>query len=532
MSELTKETTRINPVVIALGFALLALVLRFWDLGTESFWFDEFIMVEVTSVPEEMEKTLDGGRPPLMVLVGSVWGDIFGFDEAGVRSLPAVLGAGAIFFFYLIAEQIFDRRTAIMATVLAILSGFLIHHSQDYRYYSMLLFTSLLSYYFLVQTLWTGKRWFFIPYVVASALVYYTHVYGLFVFVGQGIFFLLRWGRYKDLRLPWFISQVGIVIAIMPHLAVHILPGILGTGGSEEGLGGSEFIANRAKTTPFHTVVKYIAYNFDYLHIVPIGLAALILVGGTLYFISRRRQEWTQGIGQTTREVSDLFTKQTDATWLALTWFFFPMFTPFFLEFVLGPMYLHRYVIASAPGFYLLLALGLVTFRHLVPLYASFGALIAFMGTGLLIYYSEPTKEEWRELIAYIETHEEANDVVVANVEQGKDRQNQFMAHFNEPLNIYYDGDLPRCTLYDDMRDDDAATADFTECVTGRDRMWLILRDYSSAEARIDELNTFLADNVNAEMVDHRVYLGIQLLEYQLPATTAHRPASSGAYPG
>src|SRR5690242_13862187 len=74
---------------IAGGLTLLAALVRFAAIRTQSFWYDESITVEL--VRSSGRGMLEGVRaheatPPLYYLLAWVWAHAVGSDEAGLRS--------------------------------------------------------------------------------------------------------------------------------------------------------------------------------------------------------------------------------------------------------------------------------------------------------------------------------------------------------------------------------------------------------------------------------------------------------------
>jgi len=111
------------------------------------------------------------------------------------------------------------------------------------------------SYAFIWQALDTGKRWYFIPHVIANILLYFTHTFALFFFMGQGLFFLLRWFKYKDLRLAWFVSQIAIIAGIFHHVWTFVLSGYAGSSSGATATGAPEFVTSLPFNNPFFTVL-------------------------------------------------------------------------------------------------------------------------------------------------------------------------------------------------------------------------------------------------------------------------------------
>lgn len=503
-----KQAPLMLQTIVMIGALLIvAAFVRFWNLGAESFWFDEFILIEATSNSGNVTEQIQAGRPPLIVILGYLWGGIFGFDEASIRALPAIMGVASVALIYFIGQKLFNWQIALMSAILSTFSGFLIYHSQDYRYYSLLTLTSLLSYWFFIQLLWTGKRRYVIPYAICTCLVYYSHLYGIFVIFAQGVYFLLRWQRHKELRFPWLSSQVFIAAITLPHFAV------LFTGDFREN-SSIDFLSLSAWNHPVFVTIRYIFYNDLYLRPIPLIPALITFVAGIGIVIASRKGEWLQQIRQDIGNVLSLFTKQTDATLLILTWFFCVMFTPYVLSYILGPLFYARYVIPSAPAFYLILGVGLWTFRKSIPLIVSMGALLIVMVLGLAIYYVEPIKEDWRSLFTDIVQNEEANHVIFYKVASSNTRS---INPYYYAANTYYDGNLEICPYYEDLLTDTDFNTELRNCAGEADYVWVVMRAYNRANQRIEGLSTYLSENFEAQFEEQTHYQALYLVEYTLP---------------
>lgn len=495
--------------VVLVSLLLLTVFTRFWDLGRENFWYDEFILVHATQSWELVVEEVTLGRNPLVTVLGYFWGQVFGYSEFALRSISAVTGVLAVVAFYWLARRMYDERVGLIAAALATFSGFLIWYAQDYRYYSVMLLLAVLSFAFLWQALATGKRWYFIPMVMCNILLYFTHTFALFIFVGQGLFFLTRWFAHPRLRLAWVVSQVAIIAGIFHHLYLYVLSGYNDTAGSTLG-----FLTTLPYNEPIFTLVRFIAYDTYYFRPLPLGIAAGVGIIGTLAFLVVRREHLGKDWGATWREVGERFTQQTDATLMTLFWLG-AMFIPWLLQFAIGPAYAHRYVIWAAPAFFLLLAVGLVSFRRLIPLTASVGALAVLMISGLLVYYEEPTREDWTSLYGYVAAHEDADDMIVVSWpgERG-DRYNAL----GQAYNLYYPGDTPYCDLEERTINQEGADAAFEACVgdVPVDRFWIAIRaaEFENGPQRAEAIGEYLGEVYNAALAEHHIFFDVQLLEF------------------
>lgn len=157
------------------GLTLLAVVLR---LATErSFWVDEAISVRQVQLP--LGAMLDDLRgtdvhPPLHFIV--LWGVVrlLGTAEWAVR-LPSVLfGAALVPCLYGLCRELFDRRTAQVAAVLAVPAPFLVWYSQEARMYALFMLLGVGSVWAQATALRRGSPRAFAAWSVASAALLWT----------------------------------------------------------------------------------------------------------------------------------------------------------------------------------------------------------------------------------------------------------------------------------------------------------------------------------------------------------------------
>ena len=132
---------------------LLAAVLRFFRIGTQSLWADEgnsFAMAQ-RSLREITTRAAADIHPPLYYWLLSLWTKVFGNSEIALRSLSALWGLMLVWLVYQIASRLFDKRTALIAAFFAAINPFLIFYSQEARMYEQLAALAALLFYGLVR---------------------------------------------------------------------------------------------------------------------------------------------------------------------------------------------------------------------------------------------------------------------------------------------------------------------------------------------------------------------------------------------
>lgn len=227
------------PLAILWLTILLAAVLRFFRIGYQSLWADEGNSVAMAgrSLAEISAAAAADIHPPLYYWLLNLWVRVFGDSEAALRALSAIWGILLVWLVYQIAVRLFDRRTALIATLFAAINPFLIYYSQEARMYAMLAALAALLYYGLVRFILhesivlaadgTSKSISFSGLatgivVAASIAGLYTH-YTFVAIVGLATLLYLFWvansrrrGFVKIRLLHWGLLLIVIVFFYLP----------------------------------------------------------------------------------------------------------------------------------------------------------------------------------------------------------------------------------------------------------------------------------------------------------------------------
>ena len=177
-----------NKLILILLICCLGFFLRFYDLGGESYWFDEtmslyFSQQDLGAIlnPPSYEAHI----PPLYYLLLHFWIGLFGTSEFAVRSLSAIFGSLSIFALYKLGKTLFNVKIAVYSSFILAISIFQIYFSQEARMYSLLTLTTLLSIFFFAKSLNENRPRFWVSYIIASILMLYSHAYGIFILILQ-----------------------------------------------------------------------------------------------------------------------------------------------------------------------------------------------------------------------------------------------------------------------------------------------------------------------------------------------------------
>lgn len=465
-------------VIIAIAAAL-----RFYDLGGESYWYDEVIMVDAAQKDLGsivLDSIVQGGRPPVYVSVAHFWIKFFGTREESTRSLSALAGIVAIPLIYLIGQLLFDRRVGLISAFLMAISQFQIYYSQDFRYYSLFVLMTLFSFFFYIQALKKGQLIYFVFYVLASILMFYTHKFGGFILAAQGLYFLFSWRNYRNLRLHWFLSQIFILLAILPSIINFF-------DRAKAGKPGPIWLPDPSFWTPLITLRNYVGAGLDY----PTWLTLVIgfsffLVGTLLFAMWRGKEQWLESTKSLHRIPSDLSIKQQQLLLIGL-WLAVPILLPFIFSKILGPMYHHRYTICASPALYILLAIVITSFRKVVPEVISLGLIVLVIAPGLHEFYIRPVREQWRDAAVYVDEHDREGDVIVF----ADDAYEQIRKSFY----WYYRGNLNGCSIRKKLNNEDSIATALKFCISSNERFWLVVRE--DIPNPIPDFMSFFSNNRN-----------------------------------
>ena len=219
------KSNRIALLLLLIIF--LGSFLRIYDLGTESIWNDEASSIggctqDLASVVQSSGRLHN--QPPLYFVLLHYWMLLFGTSEVAVRSLSAIFGILSILLIYKIGCQLFSKKVGLISCFLLAVSSYNINYSQVARGYSLLLLLTLLSFFFFIEILKGDKqrKWHFALLLLSNLGLAYTHVYGLFVIIGQIFYFILFWNKYRQQRF-WFLgTQVATIALFSPWIPIFI----------------------------------------------------------------------------------------------------------------------------------------------------------------------------------------------------------------------------------------------------------------------------------------------------------------------
>jgi len=486
------KSNRIALLLLLIIF--LGSFLRIYDLGTESIWHDEAASIDgckqdLASVVQSSGRLHN--QPPLYFILLHYWMLLFGTSEVAVRSLSAIFGILSILLIYKIGHQLFSKKVGLISCFLLAISSYNINYSQVARGYSLLLLLTLLSFFFFIEILKGDKqrKRHFALLLLSNLGLAYTHVYGLFVIMGQIFYFILFWNKYRQQRF-WFCgTQVATIALFSPWIPIFI--------GRISALSYGFWIPKPSLSSIGFTIAASSGSGCGRF---PLLMAFFLF--GLLGFFSFRslngKWTWREPLQSIKGQSWSVSLDSVEEVLLLLIWFFSPILIPFAISKFFTPIYSTRYTISATAAMYLLAAKGISTFTRKKVLYSLVIVIALLSLPGLQHYYTHDVKQQWRETANFIESNSQANDII-------------FICSYNgqKPFDYYYEGHLKRFGVDRHVDEASEIVSAIDDAITQKERLWLVLWHARESPIRDYVMDRFGKDSIvlEKEFVAIEVYL-------------------------
>lgn len=374
---------------------LLASVLFFYQIDTESLWLDETFSI----VSAQTRNSLNFNRPLYFFLL-KIW-LYFGESDAWLRSLSVLFGLISVWLTYRIGHDLVNRSVGLIAALLVTLSPFVINHAQEVRMYVLSMCLSLAGSLALTRLIRTWRMPDILWWLVFRCLAVLTTPINILLFAPDALILGWHFRQYNSTALRWVLKKWWLLLLITLALAVvlkDIVPPLvaflleLKTNNS---VGIPAFIGAITKFTiwklesPLEAVDRF--YEPIFLNIYTLGLLLLLAIAG----LRKHRN--------------------TEIYWL-FAWGFVPLIILFALAQVIPTIWgVTRYLLFTAPYIFLLLATGIETLWRRQRILAVLMVLIyAIAVSGSLYnYYGKVQREDWRGVVSTINLEENIGDRIV-----------------------------------------------------------------------------------------------------------------------
>lgn len=173
------------------GFIILlaATVLRFYNIGQQSAWYDEIGSLTFYSAHNSLIAALINSHkdlfPPVFNLLLWIDFNIFGTSIETGRWLSAYFGLSSVAIFALLAATYSNKFIGLIIMLITATHPYFIYYSREMRPYSALLFFGLLSYYLLITCNQKKSAFSVIFWALSLALAFNTHIIAVVIVIHQ-----------------------------------------------------------------------------------------------------------------------------------------------------------------------------------------------------------------------------------------------------------------------------------------------------------------------------------------------------------
>jgi mannosyltransferase len=414
---------------ILLSLILLSFLFRIYKLNFQSPWGDElFTLINSHSNKSlgDIFNALKGDvHPPLYYYIVHFFLEIFGDTAYVARFVSILFGVGGMVVLYYLGKELFNKKVALTAVLLLVVNHFHIYYSQEARMYTMLFFTTTLSFLFLIRFIKTSTLKSALLYSITTVLLVNTHFYSLFALFAQYLillYFILKPYNTTSTKLftYTFISGVITGISFIPSIVIF-----LSTSGIKS------FWIKAPERDVFTSMFKEF-FGFS-------EIAIFIAIVGLLYFLFKTFNE--DDIKD--HKIDPEKDKPVFAFYILFVWLFTLILIPFVLSYVHLPMIVSRYFINILPPIFLIIAAGITYIKNSVIRATLLSLFVLFSFTDLINvrdYYGRVMKTQYREVSDFVKANRKNNEKVLSSFEYyfsyylKKDENNEVT---NSSLNQY-----------------------------------------------------------------------------------------------
>lgn len=184
---------------LLIGVLLLSWALRLYGLDAKSLWQDEIFTAAIASTQNSLSEVVSIPLyntalpvPALYFLLTHALLHI-GDNDFLLRFPPLAFGILGVAGTYILGTRLLGAREGLAGAFLLSIAPLHIRYCQDARFYTLLVFLSLLSLYFLCRAIYDGERKWWVGFTLCSVLNVYNHLFGFLVLLAEVIFVAGLW---------------------------------------------------------------------------------------------------------------------------------------------------------------------------------------------------------------------------------------------------------------------------------------------------------------------------------------------------
>lgn len=328
---LKKHYSTIINLYLPLALFLICFIFKFIFIEKRDISIDEpFSIFHAQQDLKHIFSLSTQGEPntPLFLVLLHFWIKLFGYDATFLRILPLIFNCLTAVIIYQTGKRFFNLPSAITASLLFIFSFSQFFHGLEVRSYSMFTLAASLTLYCFLDVINSRSKGSIARLVLSNLFVVYSHYFGLFIIFSEGIALLFYLKDHKILKFV-VLSTGMTILGFAPMIRIIINQFFL----SSKGTWLSSPLSGDYR--------KWLLFLFNHESI--FTAFQLILVIAAILFLFRflKYRHWKPMLDK--------------KYIILLLWSIIPFTLMYFISFKM-PIFTGRYILYTAPGFYLLTA--------------------------------------------------------------------------------------------------------------------------------------------------------------------------------
>ncbi len=391
------------PIIIIGFFVVISLMLNFYKINDESFWADEQNSVRIAKMDiTEIVKGKDGAHPPGYHLFLHTWIYFFGASDSSTRGFSAVFATASVVAIFFLGKELFNAKTGLVASILLAISQFFVYYAQEARPYTLLVFITITSTYFLHKTIkqksFTRDTFF---YIITAIAGFYSHYFFIMVAGIQLFYLFVRLFFRKQESI--FNRTVFFIRIAIPIVAAYLVWGVY------------KFIPRIVLGDPGRTLISWVqkpslnSFNelfkeYSGIEFLPDSLFLLATIIILILFIM---PVFSRLLGKNKFKISESWSEG---------YVFFSCYAPLIAAFLVSqktPIWVSRYLIITLPFLILIIARALTNIKFEVLTIIILIILAVANLSSINKMYAQPEKEDWRSATKFLLEDYKKGDLVV-----------------------------------------------------------------------------------------------------------------------
>jgi len=464
----------------------LALGIRLYHLGSQSLWIDEGFSLRDIHGLDLLSET----RPMYFLLMRGWMALGVPHTEFFMRLPAAILGASSVWILFILGRKLIGDRPAVLASLFLAVSVLQVNHSREIRMYTLVVFTVLLSTYFLMLALERRKIGYAIGYTASMLAGLLTSALVVLIMLAHGIFLLL----YFKSRRPMSTLLIGVQLLIFGAWFPWLRNNMQASQGYADGY--TSIIERPTLRGLIEFFGKFFIWKWSYPGKLLV-IASILFSVAILVLAIKSLKNYRKGDAGLT------------LTWL---WLVVPLAGMIAASYTIANMWMIHYLIDVSPAVFLLVSKGIFSLNKRFAIFAA-ASFVLFVTLGrLAIYMKTPTHPQWRSAVSYVESHEHPGDVTGIYY-GGNEYVFRYYYHGKAKWSPLGDDELNRIR-YGKWNDKMASKLINTSPYTGK-RFWLVMsnHEYGGGPVIVDYISK------HYRMLDHKYYSQMEMVLFDQPGS-------------